>query len=179
MKNLNIKIHLSFFFLKNENNMNSKKLNSLKPIDIFIVSSCGGHLTEILSLKQSWDFLNPIYIINSKINLPKEIKNKSFFVKHSERDLFFFINILEAFLFFFKYKPKYIISTGAGIIVPFSIVGRYIFKVKIIYVESAASIFRPTLTGLIMKYLAHKFYIQSEHLKKYFPNAIYKGSVLT
>ena len=45
--------------------------------------------------------------------------------------------------------------------------------------ESAASIFKPTLTGLIMKHFAHKFYIQSEHLKKYFPNAIFKGSLLT
>lgn len=159
--------------------MNSRKLHFPIAIDIFIISSCGGHLTEILSLKKCWNFLNPIYIINSRINLPEEIKNKTIFVKHSERDLFFLINIFEAFFLFLKYKPKYIISTGAGIVVPFSIIGRYIFKAKIIYVESAASIFKPTLTGLIMKHFAHKFYIQSEHLKKYFPNAIFKGSLLT
>ena len=158
--------------------MHFKELPHSKQIDIFIVSSCGGHLTETLSLSKSWNFLKPIYIINSKINLPQEIKDKAHFVKHSERDLIFFLNMVEAFLLFIKYKPKYVFSTGAGIAVPFSIVGKYFFKAKIIYVESAASIFRPSLTGLIMKYLAHKFYIQSEYLKKYFPNAIFKGSLL-
>jgi len=169
---------LFFTFQNAKINMNYRKNIFVKPIDIFIISSCGGHLTETLSLKECWNFLNPIYIINSRIKLPSEIEDSTHFVKHSERDLFFFINIIEAFLLFIKYKPKYIFSTGAGIAVPFSIVGKYIFKVKIIYVESAASIFKPTLTGLIMKHLAHKFYIQSEYLKKYFPNAIFKGSLI-
>tara|TARA_Y100001968_G_C19159854_1_gene620270 strand:- start:20 stop:496 length:477 start_codon:yes stop_codon:yes gene_type:complete len=147
--------------------------------DIFIVSSCGGHLTEVLALSESWDFLDPLYIINSIIKVPKDIQNNTLFVKHSERDLVFFTNLIEAIVLYQKYKPKYMLSTGAGIAVPFAIIGRLVFNIKIIYIESAASIFKPTLTGLIMRFFSDKFYIQSEHLKKYFPKAIFKGSLLS
>ena len=146
--------------------------------DIFVVTSSGGHLLEVYMLKNAWEHLRPLYIINSVVRIPLSIRDHSIFVSHSERDLIFLVNLYESFLLYLKYRPKLMISTGAGIAVPFALIGRYIFNVKIIYIESASSIHKPSLTGRIMRYIAHKIFVQSPAMLKFFPKGVYNGSLL-
>ena len=152
-----------------------KKNNNL---DILIVSSCGGHLFEIREFKNIYKKFNYHYILNDKIHIESDMKNKTTFVTHSERDYKILINFYEAYIFIKKYKPKILLSTGAGIIVPFSIIGKLFFNTKIIYIETVASINQPSLTGIIMKYLADDIFYQWKSLEKFFPKGRFIGSII-
>jgi hypothetical protein len=71
-----------------------------------------------------------------------------------------------------------LLSTGAGPIVPFALIGRFIFGCKIIYIETITRIDRPSLTGKLMYYLANHFYYQWKELAIYFPRGRYCGSLI-
>ena len=101
------------------------------------------------------------------------------FIKHSERDLNFFINLYEAFIICFQERPNVILSTGAGPIVPFEILVRLFFlKTKIIFVETITRVHTPSLTGRIMYFLAHDFYYQWVNLRASFPKGKFLGTII-
>jgi UDP-N-acetylglucosamine:LPS N-acetylglucosamine transferase len=102
-------------------------------------------------------------------------KKKIYFVTHSERDWKFFINIWEAFQIFRIERPTLILSTGAGPAVPFSLIGKYLFDTRIVYIETMTSINRPSLTGKIMYYIADIFFYQWRELGVTFPKGKYCG----
>ena len=104
--------------------------------------------------------------------------NKTYFIRHSERNLIFFINLLEAYKILKKERPLIILSTGAGPAVPFAIIGRILFGTKIIFIETITRVRSPSLSGRIMYYLAHRFFYQWESLGKYYPKGIYGGNLL-
>jgi UDP-N-acetylglucosamine:LPS N-acetylglucosamine transferase len=142
--------------------------------NICIVSSCGGHLTEARALKQVYEQYKHFYVLNEKILLPKDMEDKTYFIRHSERDLLFFVNLWEAWRILRKERPRLILSTGAGPAVPFALVGKF-FRIPIIFIEISAQVTRPSLTGRIMYYLADRFFYQWKTLEKYFPKGIYGG----
>lgn len=145
---------------------------------ICIVSSCGGHLTEVRALKPAYEKYPHFYILNDKVLLPPNMLGKTFFVTHSERDLLFFMNLWEAFRVLWRERPQVILSTGAGPAVPFSLVGRYLFGCRIIFVETFTRVSSPSLTGRIMYHISHHFFYQRKRLKSYFPKGIYGGGLL-
>ena len=144
---------------------------------IALVTSCGGHLTEIRSLQSIYSAYSHFYVLNDKAILSKDMINKTYFITHSERDWKFFKNLWEALVIIRKEKPSVLMSTGAGLIVPFCLVGK-LFGIKTIFIESLAGVQKPTLTARIMYYLADFFYYQWPQLKKYFPKGKYLGTLL-
>ncbi len=145
---------------------------------ICIVSSCGGHLTEVRTLLPAYKKYEHIYVINDKILLPKDMEEKTFFISHSERDWRFLLNLWEAFLLLLSERPDVLLSTGAGPIVPFALIGRFLFGCHVIYVETITRIEKPSMTGRIMYKLAHKFYYQWKGLSKFFPKGCYGGPLI-
>lgn len=145
---------------------------------ICIVSSCGGHLTEVRCLKPVYEAYEYFYVLNDRAILPADMKGRTYFIAHSERDWKLLLNLWEAFLVLRKEKPAVILSTGAGPVVPFAIIGRIFFGAKIVFVETITRVQTPSMTGKIMYRLAHVFYYQWESLRQYFPKAICGGPLL-
>ena len=63
---------------------------------ICIVSSCGGHLTEVRAFKPVYETYRYFYVLNARVLLPKDMEGKTYFIRHSERDWLFFVNLWEA-----------------------------------------------------------------------------------
>lgn len=145
---------------------------------ICIVSSCGGHLTEIRQLLPLFSHYEHFYVLNDQALLAKDMIGKTYFITHSERDYKFFINLFEAYRLIKKTRPKIIISTGAGLIVPFSLVAKFFFNIKTMYIETMGCVDKPSLTGRIMYYLADYFYYQQTTQKQYFPKGVCIGLLL-
>lgn len=143
-------------------------------MSICLASSGGGHLVEIRTLLPIYKNYDHFYIINKKIKLYDDMKNKTFFITHAERNLKLIINLFETFFIFKKQKPKIIITTGASLSVPISIIGKIFFKTEIVYIETITRVLKPSLTGRIMYYLADNFFYQWENLNSFFP----KGKLL-
>lgn len=145
---------------------------------ICIVSSCGGHLTEVRCLKEAYDQYDHFYVVNDKIKLPQDMKEKTYCIAHSERDLLFLVNLWEAFRILLRERPDILLSTGAGPIVPFAIIGRLFFRTRVIFIETITRIQKPSVTGKIMYWVAHDFFYQWKELDKFFPKGKYGGLLL-
>ncbi len=145
---------------------------------ICIVSSSGGHLTEIKQLASVYEAYSYFYVINYLVPLDPEMRAKTMFITHSERDFRFFINLYEAYKILKKERPNAILSCGAGPAVPFALVGRALFGTRVIFIETITRVKRPSLTGRIMYRLAHVFYYQWAPLKQYYPKGIYAGPLV-
>jgi len=145
---------------------------------ICIVSSCGGHLTEVRCLKPAYEAYEHFYVLNDKAILPADMQDRTYFIAHSERDRKFLLNLWEAFQILRKEKPDVILSTGAGPAVPFAIIGRFLFRARVLFIETVTRIKKPSLTGRIMYWLAHDFFYQWKTLRPFFPKAKYGGPLL-
>lgn len=144
---------------------------------IVYLSAPGGHLVQLLKIANYVNEKDVIFIINDKPGGQKTdfdpiMKNKTFIITHAERNWKQIINLLEAFYYIFKFRPRVFLSTGASPAVPFSLVSKLI-GTKIIFVESLSRVNKPSLTGRIMYGIADEFYIQWPNLKKFFPSALY------
>jgi beta-1,4-N-acetylglucosaminyltransferase len=69
-----------------------------------------------------------------------------------------------------------VVSTGAGVAVPFAIVGR-LLGVNVVYVESMARITSPSLTGRLVYPFADTFIVQWPGLQRFFKRARCYGTV--
>lgn len=145
---------------------------------ICVVSSSGGHLTEVRCLMSAYEGYEHFYVLNDKAILPPDMEGRTVFIAHSERDWRFFLNLWEAFRILRREKPEVILSTGAGPVVPFAIVGKFFFGTKIVFIETITRIDKPSLTGKIMYRLADDFFFQWESLRQFFPKGKYGGPLL-
>ena len=57
-------------------------------------------------------------------------------------------------------------------------IGKYLFDMRIAYIETMTSIKRPSLTGRIMYYIADIFFYQWRELERTFPKGKYCGLLL-
>jgi len=147
-------------------------------VKICIVSSCGGHLTEVRALKPAYDQYEHFYVLNDKAMLPPDMEGRTFFITHAERDWRVLVNLREAWRILVRERPSVIVSTGAGPVVPFALLGRLFFGTRVVFVETITRVERPSLTGRLMYYLAHDFFYQWEGLRRFFPRGRYGGALL-
>ena len=145
---------------------------------VCIVSSCGGHLTEVRCLRPAYEAHEHFYVLNDEVRLPPDMQGRTRLIAHSERDWRFLLNLWEAYRILKAEKPTVILSAGAGPVVPFAIVGKLLFGTKVIFVETITRIHAPSLTGRIMYRLADNFFYQWESLGQFFPKGRYGGALL-
>jgi beta-1,4-N-acetylglucosaminyltransferase len=143
---------------------------------VALVSSPGGHLTELIALLPALEGHERFWIINdrSPVLPPRE---KAFVVSHAERDLLVLWNLVEFASIFGAEKPDLLLSTGAGPAVPAAVVGR-LAGIPVVYVEPSSAVTQLTLTGRLMRPLASAYFVQWQELLQQAPWARYEGSVL-
>jgi beta-1,4-N-acetylglucosaminyltransferase len=147
-------------------------------VKICIVSSCGGHLTEVRCLKPAYRQYEHFYVLNDKALLPEDMKGRTYFIAHSERDWRFLLNLWEAYKILCTERPTVILTTGAGPAVPFALIGKLIYRICVVYVETITRVNRPSLTGRIMYRLSDHFYYQHRPLASYFPKGRFGGPLI-
>ena len=146
--------------------------------EVLIISSVGGHLLNILKIKESFLNKDYLFVVNDRTDLDAIMIEKTIRITHAERNLLQFINLIESIYILIKYRPKIILSAGAAPAVLFSYIGKYLFGSKIIFIESISRVKTPSLSGKMIYPIADRFYVQWDSLKEYFPNAIFTGSIL-
>jgi beta-1,4-N-acetylglucosaminyltransferase len=145
---------------------------------ICLAGSIGGHLEELLQLQPVYQDYPHFYIVNDSLILPPAMEGRTYFIRHSERDLITLWNLWEAWRIFRRERPTHLVSTGAGLAVPLAIIAR-IFRTHVIFIESFCAICRPTLSGRIMYHLADTFGYQWEQLRRFYPKAEYAGKIFS
>ena len=144
---------------------------------IGIISSCGGHLSEIRALKAVYSRYEHFFVINDVMVLPDDMKGRTYFIRHSERDWKFFINLWEAWRILRQERPGVLLSTGAGPLVPFTLVAKW-YGIRVVFIEIGNQLVRPSFTGRFMNVLADRVFYQWKSLARYFPRGVYGGPLL-
>lgn len=148
---------------------------------VCFIASTGGHFEQLMMLKPLINKYDS-FIVTEKTgyNVLENEENLYYLKQVNRKEPSFLFNMIfntfKSIKIFFKEKPDVIISTGVLATIPMCLLGK-ITKKKLIYIESFAKITSPTLTGKLLYKFADRFYVQWEEMKKFYPNAIYKGGI--
>ena len=144
---------------------------------LLFVSSSGGHFEQLKMLKPLMNKYKSCMITE---RVPSAGKADYYMIQmcHSDKLIIFkfLINFFRALRIWIKEKPNVVISTGSMAVIPFSMIAK-LFRKKIVFIETFAKLNNPTMTGKYMYKRANLFIIQWESLRKYYPNAVYGGSI--
>jgi len=148
---------------------------------IGIITSKGGHLFQIFQLKSFFQKYEHFWVTFKGKDTSFYLKGEKVYFAYypeSRNILNAFRNLLLAFNIIKLEQPEFLLSSGAAIAVPFFIVGRFLFRVKLIYIEPYDFVAYPSLTGRILYNFVDLFLVQHKHQLKWFPKAKYWGSLL-
>ena len=145
-----------------------------------LVCSSGGHLFQLYSLKDFWSDKDRFWVSfptsDAKYLLRSEKKYWAYYptnrnVKNLLKNLFLAVKILK------KQKPDVVISTGAGIAVPFIFLGR-IFGMRTIYLESITRNEELSLSAWLVYLFVNKLLVQWPELEHKYKKIEFQGQVL-
>jgi len=150
---------------------------------VLFISSTGGHLTELLCLKdmfKKYDYHIVTERATSNVGLRKKYPNRVSYLIYGTKSRPFIYpfkllaNCFISLFIYLKVRPKVIITTGAHSAGPMCCIGK-ILGSKIIYIETFANIHRKTVTGRIIYHFADLFIVQWESMLKVYPKAKFGG----
>lgn len=147
---------------------------------VCLVSSSGGHLLQLYILKEWWKKYDHFWITFNKIDAISILAGERVYYAYhpTNRNILNLIrNFFKAIFILLKERPGVIISTGAGVSVPFFCVGK-ILGAKLIYLEVYDRFNSPTLTGKLVYPITDKFLVQWNEQKKNYPKAENWGQVI-
>lgn len=147
---------------------------------VLLVCSPGGHLQQMLALKPAWGEMDQAWVTlegadvgyllaDEKVTLGNGPTNRSL------RALI--ANLGLAWKLLRRDRPDAILSTGAGLAVPFFLVGK-LLGIRLVYVESVTRTETISLSGKLVYRLADRFFVQWPQVAEGRRRAVYAGSVL-
>lgn len=145
---------------------------------ICLVCSSGGHLTEIMELKEVYCGYNHFFVsYNSADTIELAEKEKVYFLTNPHRHpILTILNFLQSFKLFIKEMPDIILTTGAGVALPMCYIAK-LFRKRIIFIESFCRVKKPSLFGRLIYPIANLTIVQWEPLLKYYKEAKYGGPI--
>lgn len=151
-----------------------------KGVDVLLVCSAGGHLLQLLALESAWRDLSRAWVSFDKSDVCSLLASEQVFFAHgpTNRNIPNLLrNIPLSWRLLRRLRPAVLVTTGAGIAVPFAWVARLLGS-RVIYVESLARIDKPSLSCRLISPVATRVYVQWPELLEALPQAHYVGSAL-
>jgi UDP-N-acetylglucosamine:LPS N-acetylglucosamine transferase len=147
---------------------------------VLLVGSSGGHLAQLLALRSWWSDRDRTWVTfptaDAKSQLPGERVVWAYYP--TTRNIPNLIrNTGLAFRLLRKQKPSVILSTGAGVAVPFFVLG-WLRGIPTVYLEVYDRVDSPTLTGRLCRPFARLFCVQWEEQRRFYPGSVVVGPLL-
>lgn len=155
----------------------------MKNKKVLFISSTGGHLVEMMQLKEmfnNFDYHIVTEKTKSNLKLKELYKEKIDFLVYGTKDYLItypfklLYNCFKSLFIYLKIRPDYIITTGAHTAGPMCCIGK-ILGSRIIYIETFANMTSKTITGRCVYPFADKFIVQWESMKELYPEAEFWG----
>ena len=155
---------------------------------VMFIASTGGHLDELMQLKDmfnKYDYHIVTEKTKSNLSLKNKYKNRVSYLVYGtytgllNKMIYPFklgINTIKSLFLYLKYRPEYIVSTGAHTSGPMCLIG-HIFGSKVIFIETFANSCSKSLTGKLVYKFADLFIVQWESMLELYPNAVYGGLI--
>lgn len=145
------------------------------------IASSGGHWEELMCLEEIAAEYDTFYVTEEGGQAEDSCYETMYvFPQINRYEKKFAWNFIKMFIsaakIMFKERPDVIVTTGALIVFPFCVYGKFM-GAKIIYIESFARVHNRSLTGRLIYPLADLFLVQWEPLLKLYPKAKYVGCI--
>lgn len=143
-----------------------------------LVASSGGHLLELLGLSNEYARDERHWVTFDKPDARALLEGEevSFAYHPTNRNLLNLVrNAMLAGRLLLTLRPRAIISTGAGVAVPFCYLGRML-RIPVVFVESFARVRGPSLTGQLVYPIATEFFVQWPALRTALPASRFEGT---
>ncbi len=140
---------------------------------VLLVCSSGGHLTQLHNLEGWWGRLPRTWVTFEKPDAVSLLRGEDVvwaFHPTTRNVLNLLRNTLLAWQTLTRERPRVIVSTGAGVALPFFVLAK-LRGIKTIYVEVFDRIDSPTLTGRLCRPFTDLFLVQWEAQER-----LYRGS---
>jgi len=148
-------------------------------VELFLVSSAGGHLQQLLLLRVAWGDRSRLWVTDDAADTRSMLADEDavFGDAPSSRSLRSLVrNTILAVRLLARHRPAVVLTTGAAIGVPFMWLGR-LFGAETIYVESITRIDTLSTTLRLVRPAASRIYVQWPELAERLPGAHYEGTV--
>lgn len=146
---------------------------------ILLVCSSGGHFKGMQGLSEYWQTIPQRAWITFKTGTTQaELSDEKTFWAYSPtnrnipnfiRNLYLAIDVLR------KARPQLVMSTGAGVAAPFLLAAKYLFKSKVIFIESKTRIRDLSLSAKLLRSCKalDLLVVRSEDIVRLYPEAVY------
>ena len=154
--------------------------------EVLLVCSTGGHLLQLLALRGAWAEFSRVWVTFDKSDARSLLTDERVVFAHGPTNRNFGLlavrnllrNLLGAVRLLRVVRPKVVLTTGAGVAVPYAWIGR-LLGARVVYVESLTRIERPSLSCRLIAPVASRIYAQWPELPEAVPKARYVGSVVS
>lgn len=144
---------------------------------VLFVCSSGGHLSQLLQLRPWWEHHDRAWVSFHAEDVITSLEGERLYFGYSPttrnavnlvRNLALSVSLLR------RERPDVIVSTGAGMAVPFFWVG-HLLGCSTVYIEVYDRIDSPTLTGRLCRRASDLFLLQWERQRAQYPRGTYAG----
>jgi hypothetical protein len=145
-----------------------------------LVCSSGGHLAQLERLRPWWSELDRRWVTFDKPDATSLLADEDAVwahhpttrnVKNLARNLVLAVGLLR------RWRPDVIVSSGAGVAVPFFVLGR-LLRIPTVYVEVYDRIDSPTLTGRLCRPFTTLFCVQWPEQQQFYRGSVVIGPLL-
>lgn len=148
--------------------------------DVLLVASSGGHLLELLELAAEYEPVTRHWVTFDKPDARALLTGERVTYAYSPTNRHLGNLVRNAFLavrVLLRTRPRAVITTGAGVGVPFLYAARAM-GCRAIYVESLARIDQLSLTGRLVYPVVTHFFVQWPGLARRYRRGRYAGAIL-
>lgn len=151
-----------------------------KKLRVCLVSSAGGHTSQLLEVADSWKGNDVCWVTTSDVIKEKLSKyGKVYVVGECNREQLWrvFVVLMRCIRIVFRERPDIVISTGAasGCMVCFL---SKLFGAKIVWIDSITNVYRLSLSGRLVRRIADLFLVQWPELAEKYNNVEYAGALI-
>lgn len=154
--------------------------------DLLLVCSTGGHLLQLVALRDVWSDRRRLWVTFEKSDAGTLLRNEDVLFAFGPTNRSFGVtaatntlrNIVLAWRIVGRTRPSVILTTGAGVAVPFAWVGR-LRGARVVYVESFTRIDAPSLSCRLIAPVAARVYGQWPEFAVKVRRARYAGNVFS
>jgi beta-1,4-N-acetylglucosaminyltransferase len=146
---------------------------------VLLVASSGGHLLELLQVSGTFPRAERLWVTFDKADARDLLEGEEVIYAHhpTNRNL---PNLLRnarlAARVMVRVRPRAVVTTGAGVAVPFCYTGR-VSGARVIYIESLARVSTLSLSGRLVYPVVHRFFVQWPDLAAARKRAEYRGAI--
>jgi UDP-N-acetylglucosamine:LPS N-acetylglucosamine transferase len=149
-------------------------------LEVLLVCTTGGHLLQLLALRPAWEHRTRLWITHESSDAISLLEAEPVVYAYAptSRNLRNFLrNLRLAWRIVARERPRIVLTTGAGVAVPFAWAARA-RGARIVYVESITRTDGLSLSARLVAPIADRLYVQWPELAEASRRATYRGNLL-